>query len=360
MENTNSLINTVAALGVDITYSNGNLNIAVDSGTFPQMYVPQIESFTKITGVAETSQTSTVTYTVANSTTYEFTITQDVNAPNQAPVTYTATYTSDASATGAEIATNLVNQINAQTGDTGIKVTASGAASPLTLTADAGFPFFTAAAVSNVTIAAGVTGVAAKGIGADLITAGVAGAVAGTTYTTYIFDFYSNQPAQMGAELNAGLNTMTLYVNQGDADFTQFDALLLLIVTPNSQDKYAQRIDHTTAAINATATATAAEVATGYITSTSGAATTITLPTGTLLGAELGAKQGTIFDLYIDNTAGANPVTIAVGTNMILSTAAADSAGSFGDLTVANGVTGVARYTIMFSSATAAVFTRTA
>ena len=116
----------------------------------------------------------------------------------------------------------------------------------------------------------------------------------------------------------------------------------------------------TTAAINATATATAAEVATGYITSTSAAATAITLPTGTLLGAALGAVKGTVMDLYIDNTAGANTVTIAVATNGILSTAATDTAGSFGDLTVASGVTGLGRFTIMFSSATAYVFTRTA
>ena len=116
----------------------------------------------------------------------------------------------------------------------------------------------------------------------------------------------------------------------------------------------------TTSAINATATATAAQVATGYITSTSAAATAITLPTGTLLGAALGAAQGTVFDLYIDNTAGANAVTIVVAVNGILSTAATDTAGSFGDLTVASGVTGVGRFTIMFSSATAYVFTRTA
>jgi hypothetical protein len=116
----------------------------------------------------------------------------------------------------------------------------------------------------------------------------------------------------------------------------------------------------TTAAINATATATAAEVATGYITSTSAAATTITLPTGTLLGAALGATRGTVMDLYVDNTAGADVVTIAVAVNGILSTAAADTAGSFGDLTVAAGATGLARFTIMFSSATAYVFTRTA
>src|ERR1051326_243113 len=91
----------------------------------------------------------------------------------------------------------------------------------------------------------------------------------------------------------------------------------------------------TTAAINSTATATAAQVATGYITSTSAAATTITLPTGTLLGAALNATAGTIHELYIDNTGGANTVTIAVATNGILSDAAATTAGSFGQLTVA-------------------------
>jgi len=116
----------------------------------------------------------------------------------------------------------------------------------------------------------------------------------------------------------------------------------------------------TKAAINATATATAAQVATGYITSTSASPTTITLPTGTSLGAAVSATQGTVLDLYVDNTAGASTVTIAVATNGILSSAAADTAGSFGDLTIAAGATGLARFTIMFSSATAYVFTRTA
>ena len=119
----------------------------------------------------------------------------------------------------------------------------------------------------------------------------------------------------------------------------------------------------TTAAINATGTATAAQVATGYITSTSAAATTITLPTGTLLGAALGATRGTVLELYVDNTAGASTVTIAVATNGVLSTAAVDAAaaaGTFGDLTIASGATGIGRFTIMFSSATAYVFTRTA
>jgi len=117
----------------------------------------------------------------------------------------------------------------------------------------------------------------------------------------------------------------------------------------------------TRAAINATATATAQEVATGYITSTSAAATTITLPTGTLLGAALGATQGTIHDLYIDNTAGASTITIAVATNGILSAlAAAGSAAAHGLLTVPSGVTGQALFRLMFSSATAYTFTRVA
>jgi hypothetical protein len=117
----------------------------------------------------------------------------------------------------------------------------------------------------------------------------------------------------------------------------------------------------TTAAINATATATAAQVATGYITSTSAAATTITLPTGTLLGAALGATAGTTLDLFVDNTAGANTVTIAVATNGILSAAAAAGSGAgAGLLTVPSGVTGIGCFRIMFSSATAYVFSRIA
>lgn len=119
-------------------------------------------------------------------------------------------------------------------------------------------------------------------------------------------------------------------------------------------------VSHTPVAINATATATAAQVATGYITSTSAAAVTITLPTGTLLGAQLGATQGLVHELYIDNTAGANTVTIAVAVNGIKSDAANTTAGSFGQLTVASGVTGIGRFTLMFTSGTAYVFTRTA
>lgn len=120
-------------------------------------------------------------------------------------------------------------------------------------------------------------------------------------------------------------------------------------------------VTHTPVSVNATATATAAQVATGYIKSTSAAPVTLTLPTGTLLGAALGAVQGTILDLYIDNTAGASTITVAVATNGILSAAAAaGSAAGAGLLTVPSGVTGQGCFRLMFSSATAYTFTRIA
>lgn len=128
-----------------------------------------------------------------------------------------------------------------------------------------------------------------------------------------------------------------------------------------SQNGFIQGHQPTSAnAINVTGTATAAQVADGYITSTSVAPVTITLPTGTDLGNALGATRGTVLDLFIDNTAGASTVTVAVNTNAVLSSAAVDTAGSFGDLTIASGATGLARFTLMFSSATAYTFTRTA
>lgn len=132
------------------------------------------------------------------------------------------------------------------------------------------------------------------------------------------------------------------------------------VITAANPKQNAPITTHTAAAINASATATAAQVATGYITSTSAAPTTITLPTGTLLGAQLGAVAGTVFDLIIDNTAGANTVTIAVAVNGVLSESAVTTAASFGDLTIPSGTTGIGRFTLMFSSATAYAFTRTA
>ncbi len=112
------------------------------------------------------------------------------------------------------------------------------------------------------------------------------------------------------------------------------------------------------AAINTSATATAAQVKTGRITSTSVAGVTITLPTGTLLGAALEATGGTVFDLIVDNTAGASTVTIADGVNNIASqwNVYQDVGGA--PLDVVSGVTGIGIFRFIFSSATACTFVR--
>ncbi len=197
-------------------------------------------------------------------------------------------------------------------------------------------------------------------------TLGVSGAPGSTTVTVTNISTSGNVTRAFGATVptdgEAGYSTgcyfidtdgglgLTAFINEGNSTACASRAAMTGgVMRPVSS-----------AAINATATATAAQVATGYITSTSAAPTTITLPTGTLLGGALGATAGTVFNLIIDNTAGANTVTVAVAVNGVLSTAAVDTGASFGDLTIASGATGIARYTLMFSSPTAYAFTRTA
>ena len=120
-------------------------------------------------------------------------------------------------------------------------------------------------------------------------------------------------------------------------------------------------VTHTPTAINVSATATAAQVESGYITSTSASAVTITLPTSTVIAAAVGAVQGTVLDLYIDNTAGANTVTVTPDASQVKSQVAQVATygvPTFGLFTVANGTSGLGLFRIVFSSATAASIAR--
>lgn len=120
--------------------------------------------------------------------------------------------------------------------------------------------------------------------------------------------------------------------------------------------------DRVNVTANATATLTGAQIVSGFITCTSGAATSLTLPTGTDLGAAVSAVRGTVIKFYIDNTLGANNVTIIANTDAIQSalSAAVANADGFGKLVIPAGASGLAEFTIMFSSATTYVFSRTA
>jgi len=123
----------------------------------------------------------------------------------------------------------------------------------------------------------------------------------------------------------------------------------------------APTFSHTPTAINTTATATAAQVATGYITSTSAAAVTITLPTATALATQLAAGQGSVFELYIDNTAGAHTITITPDASMVASQVAQVATygvPTFGLMTVVSGTSGIGCFRFVFSSATACNYAR--
>lgn len=162
-----------------------------------------------------------------------------------------------------------------------------------------------------------------------------------------------NTNKNVNVGIAAGGSSATLSVGSGGINTTG-------VIGGTGSISGALGVSHVTVAINATATATAAQAASGYITSTSAAATTITLPTATALATALGAVQGSVFDLYIDNTAGANTVTIVAGSGMSASALATAFATSAGLLTVPSGATGQGCFRLMFSSATACTYTRIA
>ena len=78
----------------------------------------------------------------------------------------------------------------------------------------------------------------------------------------------------------------------------------------------------TNAAINTTATATAANLLTGYITSTTVAAVNITLPTASAIATAIGGTvaNGTSLEFSVYNSGSTNAVTLVVGTGITVQT----------------------------------------
>lgn len=113
----------------------------------------------------------------------------------------------------------------------------------------------------------------------------------------------------------------------------------------------------TAKAVNVTGAVTATELTGGYITSTSAAPVTITLPTATLFAAAIGAEPGTRFQFLVDNSAGANTVTIDLtGTGISVGTAPITGGGTL-TVSVANAI---GLFELFFTSTTAAILRRIA
>lgn len=112
----------------------------------------------------------------------------------------------------------------------------------------------------------------------------------------------------------------------------------------------------TAKAVNVTGAITATELAGGLVTSTSAATVTATLPTAALFATQLGAVRGTQFEFIVDNSAGANTVTVAVNTGITVGTTALTGGDS---LTISTAqVVGVFR--LIFTSTTTAIIRRIA
>jgi len=106
----------------------------------------------------------------------------------------------------------------------------------------------------------------------------------------------------------------------------------------------------TAVAINVTATATAAEIAAGYITSSTAAAVSITTPSATDLATELGITGVGEFDFIVENTGATNAITIVLGSGITAATPVITGGGTL-TISAANDV-GIFR--LVFTSPTVA------
>lgn len=360
-----NVLSSLSAAAADISFSNNKLSITGAPSFDPRLV--QSTSGVVVT-VAEVAQVDTLTITAANSTYYRISLVQTLSTGVvlSQSFDYTSLASGDTATTIGDVFRSMINASN-------FEIVASGTTT-LVLTANAGNPVFTSSKVGSTgTIAIVLTtaGVYAVNTYASLVANGVAAAdlTVGATYTSITFN-YANIDGSVDKITDSSVNQWTVYAQDGITNLAAYVAKLKLLAVAFSNNplNFQFRDNGVAAAINATATATAAEVATGYITSTSVAAVTLTLPTGTLLGAQLGASAGTVFDLIIDNTAGANTVTVAVGTNAIASAwqlqlvaaTASVTPAALSPLAVVSGVTGIACYRLMFSSATAYDFARVA
>lgn len=211
------VLNNVAASAADISLSGGILTIVLDDNGTKLVTDYQLikrPANTKKVSVAETLQVSTVTYTYAANTVYAFTVSQDIDGK-----TLSRTISIDTSnpglGTDALVAAAIVKKFNLL----GFKITASGAASPVTLTAITGYAKFTIVGLSNVTVATGTAGVYAVNTYADLVARGITGGVAGNVYTSYEFECgaYSGNGFG-GTEKHLDYNTVEWLINEGDSD----------------------------------------------------------------------------------------------------------------------------------------------
>lgn len=107
-------------------------------------------------------------------------------------------------------------------------------------------------------------------------------------------------------------------------------------------------------AYTTSATVTASELQGGLLANTGTVAVTLTLPTTSLIAAQLGAAAGSNFEFSVLNNASGGTITMAVGSGMT----ASDFPGTNTLTRTASATVGIARFRIHFLSATVSTLTR--
>jgi hypothetical protein len=193
---TSCLFNGASTLAVDqgkLFFTRVGVDInAIDALKYVPMEIPGIFSATKQAGAAGTSRSMTITPTAANNTVYTVTVSvfkeSDWGYFGPQLATFTATYTSDATATVAEITAGLTTAINAIGAAFGVTATDSGTL--VTVTSNTTVP----QNINIVNSGAGTTAIAQTvaftkpyGLAAYLQALGLASAISGNVYTQYVF-----------------------------------------------------------------------------------------------------------------------------------------------------------------------------
>lgn len=221
-----------ASAATDIVTSGGFVNIATPSdAAVPSMYYPTAAS-TITRAVAETLAVGKVIITTASSTFYKFIVSQ-LNTVTGQIADHVIEYTSDATATGAEIISAINAAILASSSAKGgaLYVTSSGSGTStvtMTITALTGHAVFSMTGVSNCacyvdgtnssTVGVYPVGTAAR-VNAVTNLNGVA--VSGHIYTTISFNGFANTSSLMTGRGTSAFN-QTLYLDENATNFSTF------------------------------------------------------------------------------------------------------------------------------------------
>lgn len=210
-------------VGVDITN--------IDALKYVPMEIPGIFTVTKQAGQAGASRTMTITPTAANNTTYSVTVSvykeSDWGYFGPQLVTFTASFTSDATATVAEITAGLTASINAIGAAFG--VTATDGATLVTVTSNTTIPQninIISSGAGTLAIAQTVAFSKPYGLASYLTALGYTSAIAGNLYTQYVFKVKASVNSGFAG---AGDNLMeqTVWVNTTQtALITAIDAFI--------------------------------------------------------------------------------------------------------------------------------------